>query len=38
MLVLGFIVLLRALNPPELGRSPGSPEIVAPTPKRGAVV
>ena len=30
VLVLGFMVLLRALNPPDIGRTPPTPDIVAP--------
>lgn len=37
VLVLGFIVLLRALNPPGVGRTPPTPDIVAPAAKQGGV-
>lgn len=30
VLVLGFMLLLRALNPPGVGRGPARPDVVAP--------
>jgi hypothetical protein len=39
VLVLGFMVILRVLNPPDIGRAPPTPDIVVPAaPKRGSVV